>query len=120
MFRMAETTARRDHRDIGYPHRTSGPGSPAGDPRGSWGPPCGPGWMRAHPHRRVRHRGPLRRRRDDRFLGGVAGMLSGRTGIDVTFVRVGQVIFGLASGIGVAAYVVAWLVIPFEDEPESI
>jgi signal transduction histidine kinase/phage shock protein PspC (stress-responsive transcriptional regulator) len=76
--------------------------------------------MRAHPHRRVRHRGPLRRRRDDRFLGGVAGMLSGRTGIDVTFVRVGLVIFGLASGIGVAAYVVAWLVIPFEDEPESI
>jgi len=38
----------------------------------------------------------------------------------VTVVRVGLILFGLASGVGVAAYVAAWLLVPADDEPTSI
>lgn len=58
-----------------------------------------------------RSSGCIRRSRHDRLLGGVAGGLSARLGIDVTLVRVALVVFGLASGVGVAAYVVAWLLL---------
>jgi signal transduction histidine kinase/phage shock protein PspC (stress-responsive transcriptional regulator) len=77
----------------------------------------GPPW---HRHRRPRHRGPLRRSKDARFIAGIAEGLSKRTGIDVTIVRVGLVLFGLASGTGVAAYVLAWLFLPEEGETGNI
>ena len=77
------------------------------------------GWGRARRHE-SRDRGPIRRRADERFLGGIAGGLSARTGLDPTIVRVGLVLFGLASGVGVAAYVVVWLVVPVEGETTSI
>ena len=67
-----------------------------------------------------RHRGRLRRSRDARLIGGVAEGLSKRIGIDVTIIRVGLVLFGLASGTGVAAYVLAWLFVPVEGEDENI
>ncbi len=46
--------------------------------------------------------------------------MAARLGVDVTLVRIVLVLFGLASGIGVAGYVVAWLLIPAVDEPCSI
>ncbi len=46
--------------------------------------------------------------------------MADRTGLDVTVVRIGLVLAGLASGVGVAAYVVGWLLVPAEDEPETI
>ncbi len=67
-----------------------------------------------------RQGGRLRRSRDARLIGGVAEGLSKRIGIDVTIVRVGLVLFGLASGTGVAAYVLAWLFVPVEGEDENI
>ena len=75
-----------------------------------------------HPWRthRQRDHGPLRRRDDDRFLGGVAAGLAARLCVDVTVVRIGLVLAALASGIGVAAYVVAWLVIPAEGDDGTI
>jgi signal transduction histidine kinase len=79
-----------------------------------WGAPARP---RRHRHR---EHASLRRRCDDRLLGGIAGALAARTGRDVTLVRVGLVIAGLFSGFGVAAYVVVWLLVPVEDEDESI
>jgi signal transduction histidine kinase len=45
-------------------------------------------------------------------LGGVAGGLSERLGIDATVIRIGLVLLALVSGVGVVAYVVAWLVLP--------
>jgi signal transduction histidine kinase len=54
------------------------------------------------------------------LIGGVAEGLSKRIGVDVTIVRVGLVLFGLASGTGVAAYVLAWLFVPVEGEHENI
>jgi signal transduction histidine kinase len=92
---------------------------------GTWGtvPPHGwrhdgrgpRGWWRV-----PRERGPLRRSREDRLLGGVAGGLSRRMGIDVTVVRIGLVLFGLASGFGLAVYVLGWLLLPQEGDSESI
>jgi signal transduction histidine kinase/phage shock protein PspC (stress-responsive transcriptional regulator) len=72
-----------------------------------------------HAERR-RVQGPLRRRTEDRLLGGIATGLSAKTGFDVTVIRIGLVLFSLVSGIGLAAYVVAWLLIPVAGEPESI
>jgi len=54
------------------------------------------------------------------LIGGVAEGLSQKIGIDVTIVRVGLVLFGLASGSGVAAYVLAWLFVPVEGEDGNI
>lgn len=56
--------------------------------------------------------GPLRRRLAGRLVGGVAAGLAARTGFEVTVVRTVFVLAGVASGFGVAAYVVAWLLVP--------
>ena len=63
--------------------------------------------------------GPLRRRREDRLLGGVAAGLAARTGVDVTVVRLIFVLAALVS-VGAAAYVLAWLFIPMADEDGTI
>ena len=70
--------------------------------------------------RRRRHHGPLRRSKDAKLIAGVAEGISKRTGIDVTIVRIALVLLGLASGTGLAAYVLAWLFLPFEGEKENI
>ena len=101
---MAVPSLGRDHRCIRLP--PSPPSRPFGPPP----------WVRRH----RRGRGPLRRRSDDRFLGGIAGAVAAATGFEITIVRVGLVIFGLASGVGVAAYVVAWVLVPALDEDRSI
>jgi signal transduction histidine kinase len=54
----------------------------------------------------------LRREQEDRLAGGVAAGLAARTGLDVTIVRTVFVLATLLGGFGVAAYVVAWLLIP--------
>jgi signal transduction histidine kinase len=54
----------------------------------------------------------LRRQQEDRLAGGVAAGLAARTGLDVTVVRTVFVLATLLGGFGVAAYVVAWLLIP--------
>ncbi|MGE5136541.1 MAG: PspC domain-containing protein [Gemmatimonadota bacterium] len=87
------------HGGPGYRFRRHGPGRWRRGPRGS---------------------GPLRRSREDRLAGGVAAGLARRTGFNVTFVRVAFIIASLASGFGVAAYVVAWLLVPAAGEDRSI
>jgi signal transduction histidine kinase len=54
----------------------------------------------------------LRREHEDRLAGGVAAGLAARTGLDVTIVRTVFVLATLLGGFGLAAYVVAWLLIP--------
>ncbi len=67
-----------------------------------------------------RGRGPLRRSRDDRIIAGIAGGLAARSGRDVTVIRVVLVLLALLSGFGVAAYVIAWFLIPAEGSTETI
>jgi signal transduction histidine kinase/phage shock protein PspC (stress-responsive transcriptional regulator) len=54
------------------------------------------------------------------MLGGVAGGISAKLGIDPTVVRLGFVLASLASGFGAALYVVAWLLLPEQGGHNSI
>ncbi|HLM95989.1 MAG TPA: PspC domain-containing protein [Acidimicrobiales bacterium] len=62
----------------------------------------------------------MRRSTSDRMAGGVAGGLSARFGIDANLIRFAFVLVALGAGTGLAAYVVAWLVIPAEGTSTSI
>jgi signal transduction histidine kinase len=53
-------------------------------------------------------------------VGGVAAGLAARTGFDVTVVRIAFVLTTLVSGIGVAVYVLAWLLVPMTGEDSTI
>jgi len=57
-------------------------------------------------------RRPWRRADDRRLIAGVAAGIAARTGVDVRFVRTAFVLAALASGFGIAAYVLAWLFLP--------
>jgi len=58
----------------------------------------------------------LARRRDERVVAGVCAGVARWIGVDPLVVRVATVILSLANGVGVVAYLVAWLVLPVEDE----
>jgi phage shock protein C len=60
----------------------------------------------------------LYRSRSDRMLGGVAGGLARYLDVDSTLVRLAFVALFFAAGVGVLAYLIAWLVIP--KEPETV
>jgi signal transduction histidine kinase len=65
---------------------------------------------------------PLRRAREDRLVGGVAAGVAARTGFDVTVVRtlfVVATLLTLGAG-GVAAYMLAWLLVPAAGEDGNI
>jgi signal transduction histidine kinase len=64
---------------------------------------------------------PLRREREGRLAGGVMAGISTKTGVDVTALRVTLVVITLlSSGIAAAAYVVAWLLLPFAGDSANI
>jgi len=54
------------------------------------------------------------------MAGGVAGGLSARLGIDANLIRFAFILVALGAGTGLAAYVVAWLLVPAEGAPTSI
>jgi signal transduction histidine kinase len=62
----------------------------------------------------------LVRSHDDRLVAGVAGGLARSTGLDVTLIRLILVLLALASGFGLFAYVVAWLVLPLDGQSGTI
>ena len=64
--------------------------------------------------------GPMRRRQEDRLVAGVAACLAARLGIDVIVIRIAFVVGGLLGGFGLAAYVVAWLLLPAEGADSNI
>lgn len=57
----------------------------------------------------------LLRSKTNRVLGGVCGGLGNYFNVDPVVVRVAWVIFSLAAGSGVLAYLIAWVIIPEED-----
>ncbi|GAB3618997.1 MULTISPECIES: PspC domain-containing protein [Glutamicibacter] len=60
---------------------------------------------------------PLRRG-PARMVGGVAGGLADKFGWDVTLVRIGMLLSFLLPVLGIGVYIVAWLLIP--DQQENI
>lgn len=57
----------------------------------------------------------LYRNRKDKVLGGVAAGLAEYLNVDITLVRLGFVLLGLADGAGLLLYLAMWLVIPEQD-----
>jgi signal transduction histidine kinase/phage shock protein PspC (stress-responsive transcriptional regulator) len=125
-----------DHREI-----TERSSSPPGSAPNPWPPPPppagrpspGPGAddTAAEPLRRQHGRhhllrrskpqsGPLRRSTTDRLVGGVAGGLAARTGIDATVIRVVFLVLSAAGGTGFSLYMLGWVLIPREGDPVSI
>ena len=58
----------------------------------------------------------LYRSRTDRKIAGVCGGLAAYLGIDPVIPRIIWVVFALAAGTGILAYLICWLVIPLEPE----
>jgi phage shock protein PspC (stress-responsive transcriptional regulator) len=56
--------------------------------------------------------GQLVRSRTHRTVAGVCGGLSEHFGWDLSLVRIVALVLGLFTGVGLVAYVVAWVVIP--------
>jgi phage shock protein C len=62
----------------------------------------------------------LRRSADDRMLAGVAGGIARYLDVDVTLVRVVIAALALLNGIGLALYIVAWLLLPADGADQSL
>lgn len=58
------------------------------------------------------HRAPLRRDSVNGVFGGVCAGIAQRLDVSPTAVRVGAVVLGLFFGAGIAAYLLAWAVLP--------
>jgi phage shock protein C len=61
----------------------------------------------------------LYRSRTNSMIGGVCGGLAEYLQVDPTIVRLGFVLLGLYSGIGIAAYLVLWIIMPYPDMGET-
>ena len=83
------------------------------EPQTSFTPPSQPPPLTSPPRQ-------LRRSRQDKVLAGVCGGLARYLGIDPVVIRVLMVVL-IFAGVGVVAYIVAWIVIPeaAEGEPEG-
>lgn len=62
----------------------------------------------------------LRRSRSDRVIAGVCGGLGRYLGIDPVLLRIAFVVLAIAGGGGILLYVVCWILIPEEQEGESL
>jgi len=60
----------------------------------------------------------LYRSRKERMIGGVCGGLANYLNADPTLIRLLMVLFALAGGPGLIAYLILWVVVPLE--PESL
>lgn len=62
----------------------------------------------------------VRRSRQDRVFGGVCGGLGRYLQIDPVLLRIAAVALALSGGLGVLAYIIAWIVIPEETGTEPV
>lgn len=60
------------------------------------------------------------RPRDGRIAAGVCAGIAARWNLDVTLVRISAAVLTLLSGVGLAAYVIAWLLTPASDGPAPL
>jgi phage shock protein C len=57
---------------------------------------------------------PLRRG-PDRWVAGVCGGIAAKFGWDPTLVRIATLLLFLLPGLGIGAYLVVWLLLPWQD-----
>src|SRR5437763_9727288 len=60
------------------------------------------------------------RPREGRMLAGVCAGVAARWDLDVTLVRISAVVLTLLSGVGLVAYVAAWMLTPSTDRPAPL
>jgi phage shock protein PspC (stress-responsive transcriptional regulator) len=60
----------------------------------------------------------VRRRTDDKWIGGVCSGLADRLGVDPVIVRAAFVLLSILGGVGVSVYLVAWALLP--DDRDQI
>jgi phage shock protein C len=65
-------------------------------------------------------RPPLRRPATGRMLAGVAAGAADYLDVDVTIVRIALVVLTFFGGVGIAAYLAGWLLIPDEGSDQSL
>lgn len=70
---------------------------------------------RADPNQRRLFRNP-----NDKMLGGVCSGIANYFDIDPVIVRLIMVVLFLGAGIGLLAYIIAWIVIPYPKTPEEM
>ena len=63
---------------------------------------------------------PLRRRGDDRVLGGVASGLADYFNVDPLLIRIGFVGLMVFNGLGLGLYLLAWLLVPTDTDNQSV
>ena len=56
----------------------------------------------------------LYRSRADRKIAGVCGGLASYLGMDPVILRIAWVVIALAAGLGIVAYLIAWVAVPLE------
>jgi phage shock protein PspC (stress-responsive transcriptional regulator) len=57
---------------------------------------------------------------DGRMLAGVCAGLADHLGLDVNIIRLAFAVASFFGGVGVLAYLAAWVILPEEGEPASI
>ena len=62
----------------------------------------------------------LRRRGDDRVLGGVASGLADYFNVDPLLIRIGFVGLMVFNGLGLGLYLLAWLLVPTDTDNQSV
>jgi phage shock protein C len=62
----------------------------------------------------------VRRSRQDRVIGGVCGGLGQYLRVDPVLLRIAAVALALSGGLGILAYIIAWIVIPEETGAEPV
>jgi len=102
-----------DEQDLpGGPEGSASPPPPPPPPAAASRPSAGPGPS-----------GPERRFRRDTangMLGGVAAGLARQVDVDVVWVRLGFVLLAVfANGLGIVAYLAAWIIVPAGDDREA-
>jgi phage shock protein PspC (stress-responsive transcriptional regulator) len=58
----------------------------------------------------------VRRRSDDKWIGGVCSGLADRLGVDPVIVRAAFVLLSILGGVGVSVYLVAWALLPNDQD----
>jgi phage shock protein PspC (stress-responsive transcriptional regulator) len=97
-------------------HTPTPPTGYAAPPPGGWAPPppdSPPTPTGSAPRRLVR-------RTDDRMIAGVASGFGAYLGVDPLLVRIGFVALSFLGGVGVVAYIAAWLLVPSADNAEAV
>jgi phage shock protein C len=54
------------------------------------------------------------------MVGGVAAGIARYLGVDLSIVRIGFVVLALVGGLGIPLYLACWLLMPDEDNAQSI